>query len=91
MVHSFYLPLSLSALFYGYFKLLKATGKLKERSSNKDLRSLLGIELRTFHAESCTVAKCQVHSTNLLHFISSLFQRQWYDNIEDFMIVTLYS
>ena len=76
MVHSFYLPLSLSSLFSGYFKLLKATGKLKERSSNKDLRSLLGIELRTSHTESCAVAKCQFISTNLLNFISSLFQKQ---------------
>ena len=48
------LPLSISAPFYGYLKLLKLNGK--ERSRNKDLRSDLRIELQNSCTEGHTPA-----------------------------------
>ena len=50
-------PLSISAPFNGYLKLIKAHGK--ERSRKKDLRSHLGIELRgTLRTEGSTLTNC---------------------------------
>ena len=46
-----------SALFYGYIKLPKAIHG-KKISRNKDLTSLLAIELGTFYTESHALSKC---------------------------------
>lgn len=50
-------PLSISAPFYGYLKLLKKL-RGKERSRKKNSRSHLGIELGTTRTEGCPLTNC---------------------------------
>ena len=61
-MRSFYSPLSISAPFYGYLKLLSYTERKEVETRMRDP----GIELRT----SCTKA---VHNEWLLHTIILLF------------------